>query len=292
MRSIILFVVVALLCAAGLLLAEPRQGAKPAAPAGSTAAAPARPAAGQPAKGSATSGSSAGQTTKREDDEKAIRDVVARLVKAYNGGDADAIASLFTIDGEMIDDEGARVQGRQAIAQDFAAIFQEHPKAKIEIAIDTIRFLGPTLAIEEGTSTVTYDPDAAAESGRYQVTYAKQDGKWLTGIARELPEEMTGDKALEQLAWLVGNWIDESPQAWVKTSYQWSDDHHFLVGSFSVRIAGRPAIEGVHRIGWDPLAKTVRSWMFDSEGGFGESLWTAGEDDPATGVPRQWIVKM
>ena len=28
------------------------------------------------------------------------------------------------------------------------------------------------------------------------------------------------------------------------------------------------------RIGWDPVAKRVRSWIFDTTGGFGEGSWT------------------
>jgi len=283
MRSLFLFFVFALLCVAGLLLAEPKPGAPSAAKPG------ARPAAPSAAKGATAA---AAPAPRRDDDEQAVRDVVARLVKAYNGGDAEAIASLFTAEGEMIDDEGTRVQGRRAIEQDFAAIFQSHPKAKIEVAIDTIRFLGPTLAIEDGTSTVTYEPGGTSESGRYQVTYVKQDGKWLTGSARELPDDETGTQALEQLGWLVGNWVDESPEALVKTSYRWTDNHRFLVGEFAVHIAGRAAMSGTHRVGWDPLAKKIRSWVFDSEGGFGESLWTVSQTDPNTGAPQQWIVKM
>jgi hypothetical protein len=37
------------------------------------------------------------------------------------------------------------------------------------------------------------------------------------------------------------------------------------------------------RIGWDPVAKRIRSWVFDSEGGFGESLWARDGDS--------WIIK-
>jgi len=277
MRSIFLFFIWALLCVAGLLLAEPKSTPQPAA---------------KPAAPSAAKGAAVAAAAKQDDDERAVRDVVARLTKAYNGGDAAAIATLFTVDGELIDDEGARVRGRQDIERDFAAIFESHPKAKIEIAIDSIRFLGPTLAIEEGTSTVTYDPDGPAESGRYVVTYVKQDGKWLTGSARELPDEEGSAQALEQLDWLVGNWVDEGPAALVKTSYHWTENHLFLVGDFTMHIAGRPAMSGTHRIGWDPLAKKIHSWVFDSEGGFGEALWTVSQTDPQTGAPQQWIVKM
>jgi uncharacterized protein (TIGR02246 family) len=282
MRSFFLFFIGAMLCVAGLLLAEPRAGA---------------PTAAKPGAQPAAKGAGAAPAARRDEDElaardAAVRDVVARLIKAYNGGDAAGIASLFTVDGEMIDDEGTRVQGRQAIEQDYAAVFQSHPQAKLEIAIDTIRFLGPTLAIEEGVSTVTYEPGGKSESGRYRVTYVKQDGKWLTGSARELPDDETGAKALEQLDWLVGSWVDESPEALVRTSYRWTDNHLFLVGEFAVHIGGRAAMSGTHRIGWDPLAKKIRSWVFDSEGGFGEALWTVSQTDPQTGAPQQWIVKM
>ena len=35
---------------------------------------------------------------------------------------------------------------------------------------------------------------------------------------------------------------------------------------------GCPA--GVQIVGWDPAAKQIRSWVFDSDGGFGEGKWT------------------
>lgn len=43
-------------------------------------------------------------------------------------------------------------------------------------------------------------------------------------------------------------------------------------------------MSGSQRLGWDPLAKQIRSWVFDSEGGFAEGLWTRDGD--------QWIIKM
>ena len=31
-------------------------------------------------------------------------------------------------------------------------------------------------------------------------------------------------------------------------------------------------------IGWDPAAKTIRSWTFDSDGGFAEATWSFKKD--------------
>ena len=47
---------------------------------------------------------------------------------------------------------------------------------------------------------------------------------------------------------------------------------------------GRSGLTGTHRIGWDPAARKIRSWVFDSAGGHAEGIWTRVDDD--------WIVKV
>ena len=37
------------------------------------------------------------------------------------------------------------------------------------------------------------------------------------------------------------------------------------------------------RIGWDPLTKQIKSWVFDSEGGYGDEFWTR--------KGNQWVIK-
>ena len=93
----------------------------------------------------------------------------------------------------------------------------------------------------------------------------------------------TPEEQLKQLQWLIGDWVDESPEALVMTSYRWTDNQCYILSEFKVQIAGRPVMTGTQRIGWDPLAKTIRSWVFDSEGGFGEGNWTRDGN--------RWIVK-
>ncbi len=69
----------------------------------------------------------------------------------------------------------------------------------------------------------------------------------------------------------------------VNTSVAWTDNGSFLLRSFDVRVKGKPALTGTQRIGWDPLTKQLKSWVFDSNGGHGEGLWMRSGD--------QWIVK-
>lgn len=226
----------------------------------------------------------------RPADEKEVRQVVDAFVKGYNNHGAQAIAALFAPGGMMTDEGGNVTKSRENIELAFAKIFKEHPTTTIENTIESIRFVGPMEAIEFGTTTITHDKDMPAEKSRYQVVHVKKDGKWQMASATDLPEDVwTGEDQLKQLEGLVGEWVDESPDALVLTSYRWDDNHRFILGQFTVQIKGKPAMTGTHRIGWDPLNKTIRSWAFDSEGGFAEGGWTRDGDkwvSKLTGVTR------
>ncbi len=217
-------------------------------------------------------------------DEQSIRLAAEAFAKAYNAGDAKKIGQLFVADGEVVSEEGQSTQGREAIEKVFAESFKEHPKTRMDLAIGSIRFIGTDMAVEEGMATVTHAPDEPAQRSPYLVTYAKQDGRWLTASARDLSDDTpTPEEQLKQLQWMIGEWVDESPEALVMTSYRWTDNHRYILGEFKVQVGGRPVMTGTQRIGWDPLAKKIRSWVFDSEGGFGEGIWTP--------EGNQWIVK-
>jgi hypothetical protein len=155
----------------------------------------------------------------------------------------------------------------------------------MDLAVGSVRFIAADMAVEDGTATVTHGPDEPAQRSPYSVTYARQDGKWLTASARDLPDDTpTPEEQLKQLQWLIGDWLDESPEALVLTSYRWNDNQCYILSEFKIQVGGRPVMTGTQRIGWDPLAKKIRSWVFDSEGGFGEGIWTR--------EGSQWIVKM
>jgi uncharacterized protein (TIGR02246 family) len=238
---------------------------------------------GSPA-GSEVATAAAAPGPAQQQDEQAIRLAAETFAKAYNAGDAKAIASGFAADGEIVSEEGQSTQGPTCIEQVFAGIFKEHPHTHMDLATGSIRFIGRDMAVEDGMATVTHAPGEPAQRSPYAVVYARQNGKWLTASARDLPDETpTPEEQLKQLQWMIGEWVDESPEALVMTSYRWTDNQCYILSEFKVQIAGRPVMTGTQRIGWDPLAKTIRSWVFDSEGGFGEGIWTR-EDN-------QWIVK-
>jgi uncharacterized protein (TIGR02246 family) len=231
-----------------------------------------------------TDAKSAPRDAAREADEKAIRLVADAFAKAYNAHDAKAVANLFTADAQLVDEEGDVVQGRAEIARVFSGIVAEYPQAKITVAIKAIRFVGPGVAVEDGSTTVVNRPNEPGELSRYTVVHVKQEGKWLMASARDLPaDSAAAEEQLKQLQWLVGEWVDESPDSLVMTAYRWDDKHRYLLSDFTIQVGGRPVMNGTQRLGWDPLAKVIRSWTFDSEGGFAEGVYTRDGN--------QWIVK-
>jgi uncharacterized protein (TIGR02246 family) len=220
----------------------------------------------------------------RSDDEKAIRATVATFTDAFQKGDAKTIASLFTEDGEAVDADGGTIQGREAIAEHYGARFATSPGDKMETTIETIKFLAPGVARETGTTQNTPSGGNSPTTRRYTAMHVKQGGNWLLASVRELPDkEISHHERLKELEWLIGDWVEESDDAVVTTSFAWSDNDNFLLRSFDVRVKGKPALTGTQRIGWDPLTKQIKSWVFDSRGGYGEGLWMRSGN--------QWVIK-
>ena len=215
---------------------------------------------------------------------KELLGLVGEFVKAFDAGDAATIAATFTKDAQVSDDRGS-THGRDAIQARFARYFATNPKSKIEIKVDSLRVLSPDVIVENGHSIIKMvEGHALPETTKYSVVYVRQDGKWLQSSLRDEPaDELTIPDRLKALEWLVGDWVTESAHAVVATSVKWSDDRHYLLRDFTITVEGEPAIKGTQRIGWDASRKQIRSWLFDSRGGFGEGYWTrAGE---------QWMVK-
>lgn len=210
----------------------------------------------------------------RSADESAIRANVAQFVKAYNAGNAKAIAALFTADGQIEDKEGNLSEGRDAIAETFTDVFKTTPGKQLEVFVESIRFIGADLAVETGTTKETTGPTEAPEYDRYTVLHVKRDGKWLMALARDEEGPVSSNhERLLPIAWLVGDWVDDGGSTVVVSSCRWSKDGNFLLQEFKIKVHGQETMDISQRIGWDPLTKRIRSWVFDSDGGYGESSW-------------------
>jgi len=223
--------------------------------------------------------------SKRSNDDSEIRANVEAFVKAYNAHDAKAVGGLFSPEAQVIDEDGETTQGRDAIEKRVAGTFAESPEGRIKLDVESIRMIGSALAIESGRAKVTSSPGKEPNVSGYIAVHIKsRGGKWLLAFVRETEEtELANSERLKPLEWLIGDWVDESPDSVVITSCKWSDNKNFLLSDINIRVQGSSAMHLTQRIGWDPLTKQVKSWLFDSEGGYGESFWTRDRD--------RWVVK-
>ena len=215
------------------------------------------------------------------EDETAIRQAVQSYVAAFNKGDAAAVAAHWSENGEWINPTGDRIKGREAIAAEMAAYFAEGKGQHVEVTDMTIRFLAPTVAVEEGTVQVTRAGESPSDS-TYIAVHVKQGAEWKMDSVRETaaprPPRSAYDK-LKPLDWMVGTWVDRDEQGGaVETTCGWTKNNNFLLRSFSVRLEGRVHMQGTQIVGWDAANERIRSWVFDSAGGFAEGVWTRDGD--------------
>jgi uncharacterized protein (TIGR02246 family) len=228
-------------------------------------------------------GSPAAASPEREADVRAITDFLASFVAAYNAKDARALGDFFTPDAEIQDEDGDVTRGRDAIVGRFSGIFKENGGGELAVDTESLRFLGTDVALEEGTASLSTGADTPPRTNRYSVIYARQGGRWLHALIRDEPAEDDPHERLEELAWMLGEWVNESDDGIVKTSCKWSDDGNFLLREFDVKVGGRIALRGTQRIGWDAQRQQFRMWVFDDRGGFAEGLVSRDGD--------RWIIK-
>jgi uncharacterized protein (TIGR02246 family) len=207
-------------------------------------------------------------------DEAAIRKSVASYVEAFNKRDAKAVADHWSPEAVYLNrSTGVEVVGRAAIAEQFTTLFKDQPASKLEVTVTSVQFVSPNVAIEQGTAKMLA-PNAAPEETEYSAVNVKRDGKWLLDRVTDKAKEVTPShyEQLKPLEWMVGHWTTEDDDAQVEVDCNWTKNKNFLTRAFKVSIDDN-SFSGMQIIGWDPTAKAVRSWTFDSDGTFSEATW-------------------
>lgn len=205
-----------------------------------------------------------------------LKGSAADFEKAFNAGKAEAIAKLFIESAEVVDEDGNLIKGRAEIQSRFADVFQNHPDAHIKVEVVSLRQLSDELAVEDGFSATALGKNEPASRTPYTVVYVKRQGLWQIASVRDFPEEAadTPRHRLQAVAWLVGDWVDESRDGRVETTCRWSEDGNYLMQDYVIKPRRGGELRGTQRIGYDALKKTIRAWAFDHSGAFSESQWT------------------
>jgi uncharacterized protein (TIGR02246 family) len=219
--------------------------------------------------------------------EMEIRNLLSAMTSAYNQADAKGLAAVFSDDAVIFDPEGEEVRGRDAIGQHYGEAFDSGPTCKIVEEVEEVHFLSPDVASVIGHFHLDDDKGTALFSGRYSLIAVRKQDQWKLAELRDLAntsrETAKNGRPLRELEWLVGDWIDEGEEGKGASTVRWEECQKFLVRKYSIQVAGEPARSGTQWIGWDPQAKQIRSWTFDSEGDFGHGEWTRADN--------AWIIK-
>jgi hypothetical protein len=113
----------------------------------------------------------------------------------------------------------------------------------------------------------------------FTAVLVKRDRQWLLDRVSETetpPEAASSYERLRDLDWMVGSWVDNDEDAGIsiQTDCAWTKNRNFMTRSFAVVIGDQVSMAGMQIVGWDPVAEQIRSWVFDSDGGFAEGRWT------------------
>jgi hypothetical protein len=101
--------------------------------------------------------------------------------------------------------------------------------------------------------------------------YAAQD---VAKIETEVAATAESSSPLGTLEWLVGDWVNEGGDRTIEFNCHFTKNGSFLVRSFGIVTEKAVRMSGMQVIAWDPANQSIRSWTFDSDGGFGEDTWT------------------
>ena len=209
-----------------------------------------------------------------------------QFVAAFNAGDIKQMSELWTEHGDFVGENGQKINFRELLAARAAIKKPENVKEKdlvrpsLEMTVDSVRFVTPDVATVDGTSSFTSHPGAPEVHSRYVATWVRSEGKagWTLDSVRENHVPAGLHRAhLEDLEWMVGDWVAENKESQLESIVRWSEDGNYLERHFKSVLPGRGQQSGVQRIGWDPKAGLFRSWTFAHDGSFSQALWTPTE---------------
>lgn len=206
-----------------------------------------------------------------------IRKANSDYADAMMAADLDKIMSYWASDADYVDEAGAVTKGSEKIAALFKKVLPDLKGTKVAVRVHSLKFLRPEICLEDGTVERTM-ATGIKDSNRFAIVWTKTGDKWLITSVRDLPSEINdlpsvAAAQLKDLEWLVGEWADDSPKVEVALQVKWATNKAFLLMDYVIKREGADPLEVSVRVGWDGHNNRIRSWIFDSTGGFAEGYW-------------------
>ncbi|MCO8122345.1 nuclear transport factor 2 family protein [Stieleria sp. TO1_6] len=208
-----------------------------------------------------------------------IQAAVAAYVDAFNSKDVDKLIALWSADGVYASQtQGEQIAGQAALRSEFTAILTAESVPQLSVESDSIEFLSPNVAVEQGTATLHRDgqPATADDQTQYSAVYIKQNGNWILDRVSEQSVESAPShfEQLQALEWMVGQWSCQGEGWAVEFDCDWTSHRNYISREYKIIDEAGVESSGIQIIGWDAKQKQIRSWLFDSDGGFVSGEWT------------------
>jgi ketosteroid isomerase-like protein len=206
-------------------------------------------------------------------DEAAVRKAGKDYQSTVDRGDIKALADFWTADGTYTDDSGRTSKVHDLFAKDSSSGQIIHPQ--IEASNVSIHFLTPNVAVEEGECSTPAINGFVPVTGRYTALWVHQAGRWkLDNLRESRTETSSGSDQLALLDVFAGQWSGETNQLNIQVNAKWNRTKTFLRRDFTVSSGGKAIFSGAQEIGWDPVSRQLRSWMFNDDGSYGTGNWS------------------
>jgi len=219
----------------------------------------------------------ANRTTQVGVSEQQVRTVLQALSAAASDEDAAKMASLFTLDGSYIDEDGVQTTGRAALKERFAAGLASQGKTKTTVNAQSIRRIGMNVAFVEGV-TCKDSSNGPIGCARFTILLERQNNQWLIANATETEIATATARPsinpLNSLNWMIGSWTTAAGDAKVTMNADWVGNKNFILCKYTIERPSTQKKVDVQIIGYDPNKQAIVSWNFNSSGGFGSGTWS------------------
>ena len=229
-------------------------------------------------------------TAQPADDAKAAQSAVASRVESYveafNRRDVPACVEHWSKSAEYIINGTAKpVVGRKAIGEALEQLLSTDEQFEFTVNHQRFRAVSDSVVTEEGVARLESETHGI-EYAHYLAVHVQQDGTWYRDSIREAHIATLTASAPDsaELESLVGRWNHKSEENTLTVHSSWTHNRRFITRNFELKDKNGNKTTATEMIGWDPAAGVLRSWSFDSQGGFEQAVWNRDGD--------QWLIKV
>jgi hypothetical protein len=106
--------------------------------------------------------------------------------------------------------------------------------------------------------------------------WVNRENSWKLASLKEssVDDSVTPDEHLASLDIFVGDWSGQSDKIKLQVSAKWNAGKTYLHREFVASSEGREVFHGSQVVGWDPKLHAIRSWTFNEDGGYADSVWS------------------